>query len=867
MARMKPVTRAACIAAARAVTGDKLNEWELNRVLDRVDEVRAKLGAETGAAGLNDKLENAIREEAEGIRIEAARQRRNAALTILKRDRLDNQIATMVGGGMNRPQAVLSLLEGSQQGIEMGRFSAGAVVKSWDNRLTGGLMAEVFEARPHLADIIDDDTLNLDIRREMHELRDGGTPGITGNDDAVHIARGFAAWAELARKSANRLGAVIGKLEGWAPQIHDAVKLIKAGQDKWIDAILPRLDLTRSFGKDATPESARTALADIYRTITTGVARAPNAAAKGEHQGPSRIARRLEHERELHFIDAAAQHEYQGQFGYGNIFAAMILHQRRAAAVIGQMDVFGPNPEVMIRSLLEAQKRALRDDPALDPARREKLVKRLDFDGSAIGDAYKELTGVTRQAVNITAARWFAGMRNFTMLSKYGSAIISAVPTDPVMAAAAGMFRGSGFFRTFTRQIAGFLDGRPKGERQQVAFLAGEGYQGLIEHILGTQHTLDGPVGYLSKMTTALFKWQGAQWWDDVLRATAARIVSADLALHAHRAWGELPPRFAHVLGLNGITAEKWEIIRTSVQRLDEGGTAYITPDRAGALADDAYLPLIADRLKAIAERMRGPDKDVKIAAARARLIAEARDEVLMDVQRFIADEVDYAHMRPDAASRRLALQGTRAGTRAGEVMRFITSGRSFMIAFTNRALGRAFFGGAGATRGQRAAGNWRHIGTLTAGLLLGGYAALTMKDVLKGRWPPRDPGDPATILAALVQGGGAGIFGDFLFADVSRFGNTVLDTAAGPAIGSASQLLQVILKVSHGDAKAADVLNAVINNAPFANIWWGRQAFDVLVLNSLREFVTPGTLRRQEQSMKRIYDQRFYLPRETIFK
>lgn len=865
MAKKQPINRDACLVAAREVAKGRLNDWELNRLLDRVDDTRKRLAADRGVDDLNAKLEQAVLTEAEETRIAAARLRRNAALTILKRDRLDAQINTLVAGGMDRPQAILAMLEGSQQGIESGRYSAAATVKAWDKRLTGGLMAEVFEARPHLVKLVDDETLNLDIRREMHELREGGNPGVTGNQDAIHVAQGFAAWAETARRSANRLGAVIGKLQGWSPQNHDAVKLIKTSVTDWIDYILPRLDLARSFGEDVTPDAARAILADVYKTITTGVKAAPNAASRGEARGPSRVARRLEHERELHFLDATAQHEYQGRFGSGNIFGAMIAHQQRAAAVIGQMDFFGPNPEVMIRSILEAQKQALRDDVNIKPEPKAELIRQLDFDASAIGDAYKEMTGVTRQAVNVTAARWSADVRNFTMLSKYGAAIISAVPTDPVIAAASGMFRGSGFFRTFTRQIEGFLDGRPKGERQQVAFLAGEGYQALVEHILGTNHSLDGPIGYLSKMTTALFKWQGAQWWDDVLRATAARIVSADLALRAGAAWAALPARFAHVLGLNGITPEKWEIIRASVQRVDESGVSYITPDRAGALPDDAYLPLVADRLKAIEEKTKGSDRAEKIAAARERLIAEAREEVLMDVQRFIADEVDYAHMRPDAASRRIALQGTRAGTRAGEVMRFITSGRSFMIAFTMRAMGRAAFGGQGATRMARAAGNWKHIGSLTAGLILAGYAAMTMKDVLKGRWPPRDPADPATLMAAMVQGGGAGIFGDFLFADVSRFGNTVLDTMAGPALGSASQLVQAALKVAHGDAKGAEVLNAVINNTPFINLWYARQAFDVLLLNSLREAVTPGSLHRQERTIRRTYGQEFYLPRQAF--
>jgi hypothetical protein len=60
------------------------------------------------------------------------------------------------------------------------------------------------------------------------------------------------------------------------------------------------------------------------------------------------------------------------------------------------------------------------------------------------------------------------------------------------------------------------------------------------------------------------------------------------------------------------------------------------------------------------------------------------------------------------------------------------------------------------------------------------GYAAMTAKDMLKGK-TPRDPKDPNTIIKAFTQGGGAGIYGDFLFGEYNRFGQSPLETAAGP--------------------------------------------------------------------------------------
>ena len=49
----------------------------------------------------------------------------------------------------------------------------------------------------------------------------------------------------------------------------------------------------------------------------------------------------------------------------------------------------------------------------------------------------------------------------------------------------------------------------------------------------------------------------------------------------------------------------------------------------------------------------------------------------------------------------------------------------------------------------------------VTQGFL--GYVSMTLKDLLKGK-EPRDPNNFKTIMAAFLQGGGLGIYGDVLF-------------------------------------------------------------------------------------------------------
>jgi hypothetical protein len=73
---------------------------------------------------------------------------------------------------------------------------------------------------------------------------------------------------------------------------------------------------------------------------------------------------------------------------------------------------------------------------------------------------------------------------------------------------------------------------------------------------------VDGPVGKLSKMQETFFRWNGLSWWTDIQRASAGRMISAEMGMRAKTAFADLPANYRHVLGLHGINEPKWEAIR-----------------------------------------------------------------------------------------------------------------------------------------------------------------------------------------------------------------------------------------------------------------------------------------------------------------
>jgi hypothetical protein len=115
------------------------------------------------------------------------------------------------------------------------------------------------------------------------------------------------------------------------------------------------------------------------------------------------------------------------------------------------------------------------------------------------------------------------------------------------------------------------------------------------------------------------------------------------------------------------------------------------------------------------------------------------------------------------------------------------------------------------------------------------------------------------------LQGGGAGIYGDFLFGQANRFGNNVLETVAGPGIGTASDAIQILQRIRGAatggdDTFGGDAIRLVQSNTPFANLFYIKGALDYLLWYQMQEMVNPGYLQRMERRIEQENNQTFYV-------
>ncbi len=142
----------------------------------------------------------------------------------------------------------------------------------------------------------------------------------------------------------------------------------------------------------------------------------------------------------------------------------------------------------------------------------------------------------------------------------------------------------------------------------------------------------------------------------------------------------------------------------------------------------------------------------------------------------------------------------------------------------------------------------------------------MTAKQLLAGKTPREllDENSPLglnwkTILAAAVQGGGLGIYGDFLFGEKSRMGGSLAGSFGGPAYSSAESLYGLYLDARDGRDLGANSFRFFFNHIPGNNLFYIRAALDYTILNSFYEYLNPGYLRRMRRRVEKENGQTFW--------
>ena len=643
----------------------------------------------------------------------------------------------------------------------------------------------------------DRDTLLATVREIFGEA--------TGNEKASKSGAAFSKAAEYLRERYNRAGGFIPKRNDWGmPQVHDQVKVSKAGMDAWIEYTLPRLNreaMVNADGRIMSDDELMQAMRESYKTVSTD---GQNKKVPGAFSGNGKMANRHQDSRFLVFKDADSWIEYQESFGSPDFFNVMVGHIRSMSSEIAMLEVLGPNPNQAFKYLSDIAE----NDGNMGMVNSVWNV----VSGSA------DMVDVNRESL----AKGTAFTRHLLMAAQLGGAAISSI-TDPVYGKMTRAFNGLPIVKSIQHTV-GQLNPADESDRAFAAHLGMVMDGWSSQALVGSRFSGEmDPAGKASKISETLFRASGLTAWTQGQRNSFGLDFQWHLARQMGNPLSEIEAKFQGMMRRYGITDEDWEIMR-SVPLEEHGGTSYFRPQNM----HDLDLP------------------------------TETVDNIVTKILEAMNTEMDFAVPTPDARVRAIQTWGGKErGSFTGEAARMTMMYKSFsMTQFM--------------THMYRSGPKFVGVYALRLGISLSvmGALAIQMKEISRGREPRQMDG--AFLLAAMMQGGGLGIFGDFIDAsgvgNKSRFGNSVMATAMGPG---ASLVEDVVGLGVSGFDFATDPFTGDDTNlgregarllqryTPGNNLWYARLLFERLLFDNLQEMTDPKAKQNRKKYERKIKTER----------
>jgi hypothetical protein len=813
-----------CFKIINQISAGRLSDDELNDILERLNEEKRV----RQARGQLEDLESQLFERGVLMARDADLARR-----IEKRNRLRNiivenrlmELSERADQATDNPSlGVEAALVGVNAPFEGAGRSIDALTNAIMRGYSGGFIADLNSA--NLMRTFN--TMSEDMERQVSRvLADLNLPeptrAVEASADAKRIAEIMFKYQRAALQRENRAGSYIQLKAGRVVRSsHNPAQMTKVGREEWKNYIRNRLNYDRMDVRSDRIEdflnSAYTAIVSGVRLndeITPEIARA--------FKGPANLAKKRSAQGVFTFNNADDWYEYNQRFGVNSLREAYLQDLQASARSSAIMEVMGTNPQAMLDKVLNRLRQKYRDD-----ATKLAQINREGWSGIvSLQAALDEVTGDVNIGASDTIARWMHGFRALQTMSKLGGAAISAT-TDLAFVASARIYQGRSLLDAWGDAFSAVFRGLNSGEQRELADRLGVGIEGQLGDFMSRFDAQDDIPGATSKLMQLFFRLNLLQPWTEANKRGVSLMIANDLGREAGKSFADLPEDMRRILRIYEVDEEQWNVARASVKNGPDG-RAYIVP---GEIADD-----------------------------------RVRESIFA----LIMTETDSAVPSPGARERSILRRGYRPGTFAGEAIRTLTQFKSFGITAVARNLGRHVYGyGAKSKREAFTSGrSIQGLANVIVGTTVLGYFAMQAKELVKGREPR--PATPETLIAAMLQGGGLGIYGDFLFGEANRFGGGTLETIAGPGVSAMTDAIDLLQRtrgvVTGGDEDlSGDAIRLLKSNLPFANLFYTQQALDYLVWYQLQETLNPGYLRRMERRTERENDQTFWLrPSDVI--
>lgn len=660
--------------------------------------------------------------------------------------------------------------------------------------------------------------------RELHGEASGDAIA-AGLADAIRTAQ------DRLRRAANGFGADIGKLADYGlSHAHDVFQIRQAGFARWASDIEIRLNWSRiddvttgkPFAANAgeVPDRAISDrfLRDVYDSITSRGwdDREPSLSGGGR----ALYNRRGDH-RVLHFLSGTDWMAYNKAYGTADPFSALVNGLHGLARDVALMRVLGPNPRQGLSYARQVAKKQAELLDAKYPLPEGKTrADRVDRQGNLAASMLSIQNGDANVPGNLAWARFFSGTRAYLTAAQLGSATLSSFSDLATMSVAAKVM-GMHPSNVIARSVQLTASAATRDSAARMGFVAetladaGSGSARYFGRMFGT--------GIADRLASFTMRASMLSFLTDMRRVALQMEWAGDLADQADRTFADLNPLTRNIFEQRGITAADWDLLRDPAHR-------FTAPNGSDFITGHFFLQTQKALPRAEAEGLA------------IRLDMALREQLELAV--------------PTASLEGRARMGAalQKGTIPGEMINSFGMYKSFSVSLMLGQMRRF----SSLPNGAIAGGKWGYAVQMSAGLLAMGALAIQLKELAKGN-DPRPMTEKKFWGAALLQGGGLGIFGDFFAASESRVGGGIAETVAGPVVGLGGDLATAfssnVSRAGSGEDLliGRDAAKLVGRYTPVASsLFYARAGYDRLVSEQLQRWWDPEAERIWRQQERR---------------
>ena len=819
-----------CFNEMKRLSGNTITDEKINQFLDEIKIKQNEDKFNQNQSRTEDILAEEVFNEFEYIQALTKRNMAEANMKALDQYEKIIDAVTLSEGKLDAAQGAKALLVGIQEYSKIARNSIGAK----QDTIEVVELTRLYQAINKLGDDAWNQFTKGDFDLELKKAMKGENVEAGMVKEIAQILKNSQAeW----RQRLNDLGANIGELDDWitktthnTEKMGNASKLSKIVGDNriaWREYIRGRLDLPRTFAGVTDPMKIDEILDGIYDSLMAN----DHLKHGGTNSiyGSRNIGNRLNASRVLHFKDAEARHEYDRMFGEPSLKESVLENLSNSSRNIALMQELGVNPQATFEKVLALLRKKYKSE-------NPELVRNLNFEN--FKNEFAEIDGSINGVGNTTLAKVGMTIRALQSMGKLGFAAVTSIG-DLAQYMSTTNFQGRGFLSGFREAINSLFKTQDQAAMSVLSVTSNSVAGSFQANKYGASMDTWGTMGKLQNM---FFKYNSLNRWISSLKSGMTVGLAHHYGMLADTKFLDLSARERNLITLYGIDEGKWNMLR-SIKTLDVETRRYLTAEGVNEISDNAIKSYVGRKIS-------------------QREIRNFKKDLEMTWRNVLVDQAMHGTPEPDAAVRAFMNQGQKKGTGAGEGLRFIGQFKSFPMTIWKKIIGREM-----RSYGKEVLEEtpFARVTGLTSLMLLStvfGYIAMSAKDILRGR-SPRDPEKTDVLLQALIQGGGLGIYGDFIVGELqNEYGGGTFDSLLGPTAGDITKMVSMVKSIMEGDAlkTGKKFQQFAEGNIPFLNMYYSKAAYDYIIGYQIKEFLDPGFFARMENKHQEKRGQSYFL-------